>query len=237
MIELSQFGAGITPQLYEDMEEVARSAVELILQRATEAITERGAFHIVLAGGGTPRLAYQLLVDADTDWGRWHIYFGDERCLPKNDSERNSVMAQRAWLDHVPIPREQIHPMPAELGAEAGASAYAAVIALIHSFDTVLLGMGEDGHIASLFPGHQHDPNESVHGVHHAPKPPPERISLSYASLTNTRQLLLLVTGDSKQPALTKWAAGELLPVASLDPGCGIDLLLDKQAVGIVELI
>jgi len=237
MIDLSQLGEGITSQVYEDLEAVAESAARLILQRATEAITEHGAFYIVLAGGTSPRLAYRLLVDVKTDWSRWHIYFGDERCLPRDDSERNSVMAQRAWLDHVAIPQSQIHPIPAELGAEKGAAAYSLVVekalSLDRTFDMVLLGMGEDGHTASLFPGHQHDAGELVHAVHHAPKPPADRISLSRASLRATRQLLLLVTGSSKQEALARWAAGDSLPVAAIVPDCGVDLLLDTGAVGI----
>jgi len=235
MIDLTQFGEGITPQLYEDMREVARSAVQSVLQRATEAITERGAFRVVLAGGTTPELAYRLLVDADTDWRRWHIYFGDERCLSLGDSGRNSVMAQRAWLDHVAIPPGQIHPIAAELGAAEGAAAYSKVIEKVLPFDMVLLGMGEDGHTASLFPGHLHDAGERVHAVHYAPKPPPDRISLSLYSLCATRQLLLLVTGRAKQAALAKWLSGEPLPVASLTPDCGVDLLLDEEAAGVVN--
>jgi len=235
MIDLSPLGEGITSHIYNDMQEVAEAAVSEILKMADDSIAQRGAFHLVLAGGTTPRRAYQLLVNADTDWSRWHIYYGDERCLPVDDPERNSLMVQRAWLDHVTIPQEQIHPMPAELGAEAGASLYTAIIEPVFPFDTVLLGMGEDGHTASLFPGHQHDESELVHAVHQAPKPPSERISLSRSSLTATRQLLLLVTGSSKQVALVKWAAGEPLPVSSIHPSCGIDLLLDKASVGIVE--
>ena len=231
MIDLAQLGEKITPHIYEDMQEVARSAALMILESATEAIAKRGAFHIVLAGGTTPRLAYRLLVDAETDWSRWHIYFGDERCLPIDDLERNSVMAQRVWLDHVAIPQNQIHPIPAELGAEEGALAYSAVIEKELLFDMVLLGMGEDGHTASLFPGHQHNRSELVHAVHQAPKPPSDRISLSLASLGRTKQILLLVTGASKHHALTLWSAGESLPVASLKSDGEIWLLVDRGAI------
>jgi len=236
MIDLSKFGDGVTAQLYDDMPAVAQAAAAQILKMATDSISARGAFHLVLAGGTTPKLTYQLLVGADTDWKRWHIYYGDERCLPVDDPERNSVMVQQAWLDHVTIPPKQIHPISAELGAEEGARAYLVVIEKIDQFDLVLLGMGEDGHTASLFPGQSHDELERVHAVHNAPKPPSERISLSCSSLINTRQLLLLVTGKSKQETLKKWAAGEPLPVAFIKLDCGVDLFLDKEAAGIVEL-
>lgn len=235
MIDLAQFAENITPRLYEDMQEVARAAAQSVLQSANEAITERGAFHLVLAGGTTPRLAYRRLVEAETDWRRWHIYFGDERCLPIDDRERNSVMAQGAWLKHVAIPPSQIHPIAAELGAAEGARAYSQVIEKVLPFDLVLLGMGEDGHTASLFPGHLDDVQERVHAVHQAPKPPSDRISLSRYSLCATRKLLLLVTGSAKQAALAKWVSGELLPVASLTPECGVELFLDKEAAGIVN--
>ncbi|NOR51654.1 MAG: hypothetical protein GQ470_03455 [Gammaproteobacteria bacterium] len=91
-MDLAKLGEGITAQPCEDRQDVAEAAVAQILQTSADAIAKRGAFHIVLAGGGTPKLAYQPLVGADTDWSRWHIYFGDERCLPADDPERNSVM-------------------------------------------------------------------------------------------------------------------------------------------------
>jgi 6-phosphogluconolactonase len=231
MIDLSQLGARIQPQLYADMQGVAEAAVAHILSASIEAFAERGAFHIVLAGGTTPGLVYRLLVDADTDWRCWHIYFGDERCLPRDDPARNSVMAQRAWLDHVAIPPCQIHPIAAELGADEGAKAYSLVVEKAQPFDLVLLGMGEDGHTASLFPGQQHVANEWVHAVHHAPKPPSDRVSLSFDSLSRCKQLILLVTGTSKYEALARWASGEGLPVSALKSSGEILLLVDRSAV------
>jgi 6-phosphogluconolactonase len=235
LIDLSQLGAGISPHIYPESQQVATAAAAQILKAAAAAISERGAFHLVLAGGTTPKQAYQLLVAADTDWACWHIYYGDERCLSPDDPERNSMMARRAWLDHVPIPARQHHPIPAELGAEVGAAAYSIVIKQAMPFDLVLLGMGEDGHTASLFPGHLHPEGEAVHAVHHAPKPPADRVTLSRTSLSNSRQLLLLVTGATKQQPLASWAAGEPLPLATVVANCRADLLLDKEAAGIVE--
>ena len=128
-------------------------AYRRILDAAARAIERRGRFLIVLAGGNTPRGIYRMLRTADTDWSRWQVYFGDERCLPADSAERNSRMAADAWLNHVPIPQDQVHAIPAELGASAAALGYAETLRGVGDFDLVLLGLGEDGHTASLFPG------------------------------------------------------------------------------------
>ncbi len=217
-------------QVYPDASAVAAAAAERILSTAPSAITERGAFHLVLAGGSTPQAAYRLLAGAQADWSRWHIWFGDERCLPPSDPERNSRMAALAWLERVPIPPAQVHLIPAELGPEAAAARYAATLKSALPFDLVLLGMGEDGHTASLFPGQQHPPEELVHPVHGAPKPPPERVSLGLTALAASRRLLVLVSGKAKCEAVRRWRAGEDLPVARVQCGAGVEVLLDRAA-------
>ena len=115
----------------------------------------RGRFTIVLAGGNTPRGAYELLRAAPADWSDWQVYFGDERCTAADDAERNSRMAELAWLDHVAIPAGRIHEMPAELGPVEAAARYEEALVGVGRFDLVLLGIGEDGHTGSLFPGHE----------------------------------------------------------------------------------
>ena len=218
--------------LFDDASDVAHEAARRILMAADRAIRKQGRFSIVLAGGGTPEATYRLLVDAVAEWSKWHIYFGDERCLPADDAERNSVMAASALLDHVAIPADHIHPIPAEQGAEAGASAYGLVVADALPFDLVLLGVGEDGHTASLFPGQLHPDSELVHAVHDAPKPPPDRISLSRNALSDCRELLILVTGAGKQQAVTRWKKGVDLPIANIGAHHAIDILLDRDAAG-----
>ncbi len=213
---------------YEDADAVAGEALARILNASQRAISERGRFNIVLAGGSTPERVYSLLKHSETDWSRWFIWFGDERCLPADHPDRNSVMAHRAWLSHVPIPSEQIFPIPAELGPQQAADVYEPLIKSGQPFDTVLLGIGEDGHTASLFPGHSLPDDCLVVPVFDAPKPPPERVSLSIAALCDTRVLCVLVTGDTKRYAVRQWKQGEDLPVAQLACTAGIDVLLDK---------
>lgn len=219
-------------QLLDDAEAVAHEASQRILINYKQAIDKKGYFNIVIAGGRTPEQTFRLLKEADCDWARWHIYYGDERCLPEDDAERNSVMASRAWLALVPIPSGQIHPIPAHLGAETAASRYTNIVKEALPFDIVLLGMGEDGHTASLFPGHCHPEDELVHAIFNAPKPPPERVSLGVAALSNTGELLFLVTGAGKQDAVDQWRRGVNLPVAQIRPAAGARVLIDRAAYG-----
>jgi 6-phosphogluconolactonase len=220
----------ITWQTLAAADAVASRATELILQAAVNAINARGVFHLVLAGGRTPEKVYQRLANAQADWKNWQLYFGDERCLPADHPERNSRMAATAWLDQSAVPEENIHPIQAELGAEAAATHYATVIDHARPFDLVLLGMGEDGHTASLFPGQHHPDSESVHAVHNAPKPPPDRVSLSRARLSDSRDVLVLITGTGKRAAVQQWQAGEALPIAGITARHRTTALLDKAA-------
>lgn len=203
-------------EIFSDSAVVAEQACQRILAAAEKSIVERGAFKIVLAGGTTPEVSYRALATSESDWANWHVYLGDERCLPTDDADRNSVMAARSLITHVPIPANQVYLIPAEQGAEMAAKAYASIVDSALPFDMVLLGMGEDGHTASLFPGHEHEQSETTHAVHHAPKPPSDRVSLSASALANTRELLMLITGAGKRAPLTRWLAGEALPIATI---------------------
>ena len=217
---------------FENPDAVATEAAQRIVQSASRAIAERGLFRIVLAGGSTPEAAYRLLVAADTDWSCWEIYFGDERCLPMNDTERNSQMASRAFLDAVAVPAANVHNIPAERGAETAAREYQTVISSAMPFDLVLLGIGEDGHTASLFPGQQHPANQLVHAVHNAPKPPSDRVSLSAHALSEAREVLVLATGSGKQEAIQAWQAAKPVPIAEIGGPATVDVLLDNAALG-----
>ncbi len=212
---------------FDSREALERGARAYILEAARQAIRERGAFHIVLAGGNTPRPVYESLRDAETNWSAWHVYFGDERCLPAADPERNSRMAASAWLDHVPIPPNQVHPIPAERGPESAAAEYASLLAGVGEFDLVLLGLGEDGHTASLFPGAPWEQARTwpvAIPVRAAPKPPPQRVSLSPERLSRAAHVLFLVSGNGKRRALADWQAGVGIPASRITARHGVDV-------------
>jgi 6-phosphogluconolactonase len=208
------------------------AAAQAIFNASQQALRERNAFNLVLAGGNTPRRVYELLSTTVTNWGAWHIYFGDERCLPAGHAERNSSMAAQAWLDHVSIPASNIHTIPAEQGAEAAARAYAETLSKVEMFDLVILGLGEDGHTASLFPNRNwgtSPDSPAALAVHDAPKPPAERVSLSARRLSLTRQLMFLVSGASKRQAIMDWRHGKPIPAAAISPSSGVDVYLEED--------
>lgn len=215
---------------YSTTAELEAAAVRAIRLAAHLAISQRSEFHIVLSGGNTPRRIYETLRSADTNWSAWHVYFGDERCLPADHAERNSRMAEQAWLNQVDIPAAQIHVIEAERGAELAAQRYAQIVDRIEQFDLVLLGLGEDGHTASLFP--HHDPGNTPDApatlaVHDAPKPPPERVSLSAYRLGAARQVMFMVTGEAKRQAVHDWRNGIDIPAAAIKPAGGVDVYLE----------
>jgi 6-phosphogluconolactonase len=223
---------GTEVKRFEDQSAVAAAAAAAVLAAAQAAIEQHGRFRLCLAGGTTPTAAYRLLANAQAAWDRWWIYHGDERCLPLEDGERNSLVADEAWLKRVPIPRSQVFAIPAELGAEAAARAYEPVVEAALPFDLVLLGIGEDGHTASLFPGRELTQEQLVIPVHEAPKPPPDRVSLTRRALTRTGRLLILVTGSGKGDAVRAWREGAALPIASVAAAAPhAEVFIDEAAV------
>jgi len=201
-------------QHFETPLEVAQAVADVVKQSVDECIAQRGVFHWVLAGGTTPKQCYELLRDADIDWSKVHVWFGDERCLPVGDDERNDVMADKALLNYVPVLKSHIHRIDAELGAEKAAALYANELAGIEALDLVLLGMGEDGHTASLFPNNPALQDERLAvPVFHSPKPPSDRVSMGYTALKSAHRRVIMVTGEGKRDAFDKICAGEALPV------------------------
>lgn len=218
--------------LFSSLQSLQTEAVSMIACAAEQAIRDSGTFSMVLAGGNTPRAVYERLRALKTDWDAWHIFFGDERCLPITDPERNSAMASVAWLDHVPVPKNQVYVIPAEVGAKAAAAAYASTLKQVGDFDLVLLGLGEDGHTASLFPGKDwgRDADAPVAmPVFDAPKPPAERVSMSARRLSQANQVLFLVTGESKREAVMNWRAGGDIPASVITPPHGVDVLAESH--------
>jgi len=211
-------------------EEVADRACQRILHAADQAIAARGRFRLVLAGGHTPKKTYQRLNDVDADWHRWQIYFGDERCLPAGDPQRNSEMAARVWLNRINMPTANIHIIPAELGPHEAAQQYEPLVRQALPFDLALLGLGNDGHTASIFPDAPHLAKALVQPVLQAPKAPSQRVTLSAAALSQSREILVLVTGREKRAVLKAWQQGEPLPISTIKPmGC-MTVIYDLEA-------
>lgn len=191
------------PAIYPDAEALAGAAAEHIAQ----AIRSSRTLRLALAGGTTPRRCYQLLAAMALPWGRVSVVFGDERCVPPSDPESNYRMAVESLLGRVAP--ASVHRMPAELGAEEAAALYEPVIAAV-PLDLVLLGVGPDGHTASLFPGNAAlTASGLVVAVHGAPKPPPDRVSLSLRALRAATRVLILAAGADKREAVRRGLAGE----------------------------
>ncbi len=228
-----------------DRAALARTAAEEVVQRAARAVEERGAFALALAGGSTPRALYQLLADPAAPyrgripWAAVDVFFGDERAVPPDDAQSNYGMARAALLDHVPV--GSVHRIHGERGAPAAASSYQADL-LAHfgaggtpALDLVLLGLGTDGHTASLFPG---SPalRERRRWVVDAPGPPPstERITLTIPVLEAARAALFLVAGADKAEPLRRWvkprAGEEPIPAARVRFGGSLRVLADGAA-------
>jgi 6-phosphogluconolactonase len=184
---------------------------DAVAARAAEIVSEvvaarAGRVRIVLAGGTTPRRAYELLAATAVPWGRVEILFGDERCVPPLDAESNYAMALTSLM-RTAVPAS-VHRIPAELGAEAAAALYEPIVAAA-PLDLVLLGLGPDGHTASLFPGAPAlSATSLVVAVHDAPKPPPDRVSLTLVALRSARRALVLATGREKADAVRRALEG-----------------------------
>ena len=199
-----------------------------IIALANRCITRKNSFYIVLAGGETPRVVYALLKEMVTDWEKWHVYFGDERCVPAHDLQRNDTMAFNAWLAHVDIPQAQIHRIPAELPQQTCVEQYTQTLKNVGNFDLVLLGLGEDGHTASLFPGNDWGDSPDapdVMAVDNAAKAPAHRITLSAKRLSAADNVWFLIKSDSKREILQRWQSGETFPASAIQPKNGIKIL------------
>lgn len=186
-----------------------------------------GARTLVLAGGTTPQRCYELLADLEVEWGRVTILFGDERCVPPDHPDSNYRMAREALLDKVSP--ASVHRMPGELGPDEGASEYARVVAALAPLDLVILGVGEDGHTASLFPGHPALKARGwTVGVRNSPKPPPDRVTLTLRALRGASRVIVLATGAGKAQAVAM-AKRKEVPSGMI---AGAQWLIDKAAAG-----
>jgi 6-phosphogluconolactonase len=217
-------------------EDVARAAARRIAAALEAARAQRGRADLGLAGGSTPRLAYRMLHDHLEDWNAIHLWFCDERAVGPESPDSNYAMVLDTLIAGAPIPDSQVHRVLGELGAEAAAAAYREELADV-VLDLALLGMGPDGHTASLFPHHPAlEATESCVAVHGAPKPPPDRITMTVPYLRAARARLILTTGAVKAEAVAAVLAGPDPAVpTSLIAGPDTELLVDPPAAAKVQ--
>lgn len=239
-----------TVVIHRDADVLVQAVAARLITRLVDAQAAHGDASVVLTGG-TAGIATLRAVAASpacsaVDWPALSVWWGDERFLPAGDPERNETQARAALLDHVPVDPERVHAMPpssGDLTPEDAAAAYAQVLAAetekrLHSgapaFDVLLLGVGPDGHVASLFPEHPalHD-DRPVVGVRGAPKPPPERVSLSMPVIRSADEVWLVVSGPDKAPAVRLALGGSgpvQIPAAGAQGQRATRWLLDRAA-------
>ena len=196
-----------------DAEAAARRVADQLAWRLADARHRDRPFHVALAGGATPRRAYELLGEMEGSWDHVHLWLGDERCVPRDHPDSNARMVDESLYAHARAQPPRLHPVDGSAVPEDAAWLYARELAELVPdgvFDLVLLGLGEDGHTASLFP---HHPTLEVHhapcvAVRDAPKPPPQRITLTLPVLRQARHTILLAAGEAKRGPLRRALAG-----------------------------
>jgi 6-phosphogluconolactonase len=239
-------------RVFADVEQLHQAAAAAIREAAARAIAERGRFLLVLAGGSTPRGVYGRLGSGpreDPDWERVHLFWGDERCVPPEHPESNFRMAHEALLRHVAVPPSNLHRIPGELAAEQAAARYEAELETFfgavapadpeggHTFDLVLLGIGADGHTASLFPG---SPALRATGWAAAAEAPPdaavrERVTVTLPAINGSREVLFLATGADKRHVIARALTGaepDAVPAGAVRPTGRLRWFLDAAAAG-----
>lgn len=242
-------------RVFSDLEALSRAAAEYVMDLAKRAVAQRGRFSLVLAGGSTPRRLYELMTTPFCDqmpWSQTHLFWGDERYVPPSHADSNYAMAHEAFIRHVPIAPEHVHRVPTELPSpQQVAQTYEETLRLFFrgkprpSFDLVLLGLGRDGHTASLFPESEQSNTEPppVHGererwvkavVGPAYRPPRQRITLTLTALNGARRVLFLVAGEEKRktvrPILAEAPERAAFPAAYVQPTEQLSWFVDEAA-------
>lgn len=214
---------------FDSTELAAQAAASRLAEIIKQALQQNNICHVALPGGNTPAICFDYLAQYIINWQQVHWYLGDERCLPVGHAERNDVMIQQHLWSKIQAPDKTIHTITGELGATDAAARYAAVINNI-TLDIAFLGMGEDGHTASLFPGNiALKDTHSVVPVFNAPKQPAERVSLSVTTLRRARHRIVLTMGEGKRQAITAVRNEVDLPVNTIGD---IEWFVDAAASG-----
>ena len=206
--------------IFDDEMSLSKALAQEVLNIAKKSIFEKDCFSIVLTGGQSVLNLYKILSKSDSNWEKWHIYIGDERCVPMRHKDRNDQVINEIWLDNSTISKNNIHFIRAELGLIEAQKEYEKVLKKIDKFDVVLLSMGEDGHIASLFPNHLYSEEQMVVVERNSPKLPKERVSMSYKRLNRAHYIFKLIIGESKQKAVTLIKQKANLPITRVNGDC-----------------
>lgn len=198
-------GREVEIEVVADAEAAAHAVAERLAEQA------RAGGHVALTGGGTPRRAYELAAELEPDWSRVHLWWGDERCVPPEHEWSNYGMAKAALLDRLAGAPAAVHRMRGELGKEAGAAEYERELSPLAEFDLVLLGLGPDGHVASLYPNEPtlDETTRRAVGAEARLDPYVDRITLTLPLLRAAREVLFLVAGEDKADAVARALGGE----------------------------
>jgi 6-phosphogluconolactonase len=240
--------------VHDDAHSVAEAVADQLIERLADAQALKGSASLVLTGGRTGIAVLERVRTApgrdDVEWSAVDFFWGDDRFVGRSHPDRNELQARHALLDHVDVDPARVHPMEASDGkfgtdAGTGARAYRQLLASHQIegeplFDICLLGVGEDGHVASLFPGLDavHERTLTALSVHGSPKPPPTRITLTLPALCASREVWLLATGAGKADAVARVRAGAAAAEAPAAGARGLDRtlwFLDSAAVGTTE--
>lgn len=219
---------------------MSETAARRIRAVFAETLAEQEQFALALAGGSTPRRLYERLADEDLPWDQIHLFWGDERLVPHDHPKSNVRMVRETLLDSISIPAANLHPMPISGTPVAAAAAYEdtlqhAFANRSHTFDLVLLGMGTDGHTASLFPEHDPSPTDPnwVRAVSAPPRHDiPQRLTCTLPVLNDARRAYVLVSGASKRETVRAALddRDEALPITRVRPRERLVWLLDEAA-------
>ena len=216
--------------IFDDEMSLSKALAQEILNIAKKSIFEKDCFSIVLTGGQSVLNLYKILSKSDSNWEKWHIYIGDERCVPMRHKDRNDQVINEIWLDNSTISKNNIHFIQAELGLIEAQKEYEKVLKKIDKFDVVLLSVGEDGHVASLFPNHSYPDNKMVVIEGNSPKSPKQRLSMSYKQLNKSNYIFKLLIGKSKQQVVHLLQKTTNLPITKVTGECE-KLYICKNAI------
>jgi 6-phosphogluconolactonase len=226
-------------KIHESINELSRAAADYIADLSGRAISSRGVFTIALTGGSTPKKLYELLAGENgIDWSKWQVFFSDERFVPFSDERSNYNLAYTSLLSEVPISPDNVHAVDTQAGSpEAAAEAYESTVKSVlggQNFDLILLGMGSDGHTASLFPGKPALDETQKLVTASAPgilPPPVDRVTFTYPLINAANQVAFLAAGADKAEMIKQALDGGDIPAAKVNPTSGeLVWFIDKAA-------